>query len=263
MNHSRSVAALLFALSLVGGVEAAEKPVFLYSRYFNAPGENRYTPEGNYREVLDRLRQDFEVRVNDKPLNEENLRGVDVVLVANPSDQGVAGNPPPHHVEARDIREISRFVRDGGAFIVMANQENHNLETDAMNQLLRNFGFQFINRYTDAKLLDLPAQTPVIGGLRWGYYTGNLLLLDPSHSAKPQPWVVNDLQQKPAKGSRDQAGVLLAVSTPGQGRAIAVTDSGWICDWAFNDQGVGGVSLKGQDNWEIFHRLALWAAGRK
>jgi hypothetical protein len=41
---------------------------------------------------------------------------------------------------------------------------------------------------------------------------------------------------------------------------IVVTDAGWICDWAFNEKGVGGVALKGQDNWEIFHRLARWAA---
>lgn len=29
----------------------ATKPVFLYPRYFNAPGENRYLPDGNYKDV--------------------------------------------------------------------------------------------------------------------------------------------------------------------------------------------------------------------
>ncbi len=65
---------------------------------------------------------------------------------------------------------------------------------------------------------------------------------------------------KPPKGTRDEPGVLMAVSEPGRGRVIVVTDAGWLADWAFNEKGVGGVALQGQDNWEIFRRLALWAA---
>jgi hypothetical protein len=245
-------------------VDAAEtKPVFLYSRYFNAPGETRYLPDGNYKDLLQRLGQDFEVRVHDQPLNAPNLAGVSVVLVANPSDKAVEGHPPPHHVDARDVTALTQFVQNGGALIVMGNQENHNLEVADMNRLLKQFGLQFTNLHTDAKLLPLPRTTPIIGGLRWGYYTGNLVLLDKSHAARPRGLVVNDLAVKPAKGPRDQAGVLLAVAEPGRGRVIAVTDAGWVADWAFNDQGVGGVALKGQENWEIFHRLSLWAAGKR
>jgi hypothetical protein len=253
---------LLLAICSTTKTEAGEsKPVFLYSRYFNAPGEDRYSPEGNYKEVLDLLRKDFEVRVNDKPLDKENLKGVVVVLVANPSDKAVAGHPAPHHVDEKDIREITRFVQGGGGFIVMANQENHNLDIADMNKLIGRFGIQFTNLYTDAKKLVLPADVPIIGGLRWAYYTGNLLLLDKSNRAKPQAVVTNDLKQRPEKGPRDQAGVLMATASPGKGHVVVVTDSGWLCDWAFHDIGVGGVALKGQDNWEIFHRLALWSAG--
>ena len=43
---------------------------------------------------------------------------------------------------------------------------------------------------------------------------------------------------------------------------IVVTDAGWITEGAFKDEGIGGVALKGQENWEIFRRLALWASGR-
>jgi hypothetical protein len=242
---------------------AGEKPVILYSRYFNAPGEDRYLPDGNYKEVLERLKKDFEVRVHDKPLNAENLEDVQLVLVANPSDKGVAGNPPPHHVDNEDIADIKRFVDRGGGFIVMGNQENHNLDIVDMNKLLVRFGIVFTNVYTDAKLLELPASTPVIGGLKWGYYTGNQLLLDRSNTCRPEPLVVNDLHQKPAAGTRDAAGILMATATYGKGRVLVVTDAGWLCDWAFADKGVGGVALKGQDNWEIFHRLALWLTSRK
>jgi hypothetical protein len=257
---------ILAALIALFGSSAAfcaeQKPVLLYSRYFNAPGEARYLPDGNYKEVLDLLGKQFEVRVNDKPLTVENLRDVNVVLVANPSDKAVGDNPRPHHVNNADIREITNFVEKGGGFVVMGNQENHNLEIEDMNRLLTRFGIQFTNLYTDAKKLVLPKETPVIGGLRWAYYTGNLLLLDSKNSAQPRVLVANDLKQKPEKGERDQPGVLMASATPGKGHVLVVTDAGWICDWAFHEQGVGGVAIKGQDNWEMFRRLALWSAGK-
>jgi hypothetical protein len=142
----------------------------------------------------------------------------------------------------------------------MGNQENHNLEIEDTNKLLANFGLQFTNRYTDAKKLVLPKATPIIGGLRWAYYTGNQLLSMADHKAKPRSLVDNDLAQKPLKGTRDEPGSLLAIAEPGRGRVVAVTDSGWIASFAFNEEGVGGVAVKGQDNWEIFRRLGRWAA---
>ena len=142
----------------------------------------------------------------------------------------------------------------------MENQENHNLEIEDSNKLLGRFGIQATNSYTDAKKLVLPKETPIIGGLRWAYYTGNLLLLDSAHPAKPRALAMNDLNQKPVGGPRDQSGCLLAVAEPGKGRVVVVTDSGWITDAVFSEQGIGNVAIKGQDNWEIFRRLARWAA---
>ncbi len=40
------------ALSVVAVQAADTKPVFLYSRCSNAPGETRYLPDGNYKELL-------------------------------------------------------------------------------------------------------------------------------------------------------------------------------------------------------------------
>ena len=252
---------LLLLSERAPSLRAAEpKPVFLYSRHFNAQGEARYLPDGNFKDVLQRLGKDFVVRVHDQPLTAMTLQDVKVVMIANPSDRAVKGNPLPHHFTAADLTALQQFVGAGGALILLGNQENHNLETEDTNRLLRQFGLQFTNRYTDAKLLPLPKETPVIGGLRWAYYTGNQILIDTQHSARPRALVSNDLRIKPAQGPRDEPGALLAVAEPGRGRVIVVTDAGWICDWAFEEKGVGGVALKGQDNWEIFHRLALWAA---
>jgi hypothetical protein len=260
INRAVRFLPLLLCVVAIAARAAEPKPVFLYSRYFNATGEERYLPDGNYKEVLGRLSKDFDVRVSDQPLTTKTLSNVKVVLLANPSDKAVAGNPPPHHVGPDDVAAIKRFVEGGGALIVMGNQENHNLEVEDLNKLLRQFGLAFTNLYTDAKLLPLTRATPIIGGLRWGYYTGNQVLIEKGHTAKPRSLVTNDLKIKPAKGDRDTAGSLMAIAEPGRGRVIVVTDAGWLSDWAFNDKGVGGVALEGQDNWEVFRRLARWAA---
>lgn len=239
--------------------DATTKPVFLYSRYFNAKGEKRYEADGQYRDVMERLGGRFEVRVNDLPLEGENLKGVAVVMIANPSDKAAGKNPPPHHVTAKDVAELTRYVRGGGGLIVMGNQENHNLEIHDMNALLGEFGMRFENRYTDAKQLVIPKDVPIVGGLRWAYYTGNQVVVEANHPARARPLVVNDLAQKPLGGPRDPEGTLLAVAEPGAGRVIVVTDAGWLTNDALSGKGIGKVAIKDHDNWEIFLRLATWA----
>src|SRR5712691_221136 len=87
-------------VDLVAADSLAKKPVLLYSRYFNAVGEARYQPDGTYKEILTRLRDEFDVRVHSQPLNVQTLAGVHVLLIANPSDKAVGTNPPPAHITA-------------------------------------------------------------------------------------------------------------------------------------------------------------------
>jgi hypothetical protein len=148
----------------------------------------------------------------------------------------------------------------GGSLILMGNQENHNLETEHINRFLGLIGLKWVPRHTDAKKLVLSDDVALIGGLRWAYYTGNQIEITPNHPARPRALVMNDLSQRPARGSRDEPGCLLALAEPGRGRVVLVTDAGWICNSAFDEAGVGGVALTGQDNREIFLRLARWAA---
>jgi hypothetical protein len=260
-----TLAALLSFAALSGpsaaGDPAGGRPVLLYSRHFNAEGETRYLPDGTFKDVLGRLREHFDVRVHARALTKETLADVKLVLIANPSDKSVGSHPPPAHFSPADIRTMTRFVEAGGGLIIMANQENHNLEVEDTNKLLAGFGLQLTNLYTDAKQLVLPKQTPIIGGLRWAFYTGNLLRLDSAHAARPRPLIQNDLAQKPPKGTRDQPGVLLATAEPGKGRVVVVTDAGWITDDALSGKGIGGVAITEHDNWEIFLRLTTWAAG--
>jgi hypothetical protein len=262
--HLRFATFFALALSAAATTFAADtaKPVFLYSRYFNAPGEARYQPDGTYKALLEKLTNDFIVRVSTNSLTAQTLRDVSVVLIANPSEKAVGTNPPPPHVTTRDITELTQFVERGGGLIVMGNQENHNLEVEQMNELLKIFGMQMTNRYTDAKLLPIRNDQPIIGGLKWAYYTGNLVLLGANHPARPRALVTNDLSIKPPRGTRDEPGALMAAAERGRGRVVVVTDAGWLTSDVFNDKGIGGVILKPHDNYEIFRRLAHWAAGQ-
>src|SRR5258706_79812 len=107
---------VLILLSLIGAVVSAadspakSKPVLLYSRYFNAEGENRYLPDGNYKEVMRLLREEFDVRVHSQPLTAKTLADVKLVLIANPSDKTVGANPAPHHFSKADIKALSQFI---------------------------------------------------------------------------------------------------------------------------------------------------------
>lgn len=265
MNYS-ALATLALALTAfswpLAAAEATRKPVLLYSRYFNAVGETRYQPDGNYKEVLTRLRGEFEVRVHAEPLTARTLAGVNVVLIANPSDKAAGTNPPPHHVAAGDITVLTQFIEQGGGLFVMGNQENHNFEFTDLNKLMARFGLQFVDRHTDIKLLPVPKPTPVIGGLNWLYYSGGQVLLTTGHAARPRALVSNDLAVKPINGPRNEAGCLLAVAEPGKGRVVFVTDAGWVTDDSLAGKPIGEVTVKGADNWEIMRRLSHWAAGR-
>ncbi|MDX1953041.1 MAG: hypothetical protein SFY81_12740 [Verrucomicrobiota bacterium] len=261
MLHLSRSFLLLLTLALPALTCAADKPVYYYNRHFNALGEPWYHPDGNYSQVLSNLNHHFSVRADLDPLSSGSLDSTRVLMLVNLSAAAAGTNPPPNHLSDSDIELITRFVEKGGALIFLSNQpQGHNLEMEKSNQLLEKFGIQMTNNVTDAKKLLIPKGVPIVGGLRWAYYTGNSLLLDPSHPAAPRPLVKNDLNQKPIAGTRDAEGVLAAIAEPGKGRVVIITDAGSIADFAFLEQGVGGVAIKGQDNMEFFNRLVQWAA---
>src|ERR1043166_7527022 len=126
----------VMVLALVSGIESLSgpaalaaqppsKPVLLYSRHYNAEGENRYLPDDTYKQVIQRLRQDFDVRVHNKPLTRETLADAKLLFIVKPSDKAVGSHPAPPHVSAADIKVLTTFVNNGGGLIVSGNQENH------------------------------------------------------------------------------------------------------------------------------------------
>lgn len=257
------VKALKYAICLLllcSATLMAAQPVFLYARHFNAEGEKRYVPDKDYSQVLERLGETFEVRVNRDEPTLMNLLDVDVILISNPSQSAVSGHPAPPGFSAAMVGRLVDFVRNGGGIIIMGNQENHNLELESTNQLLAHFGMGFEETFTDIKALAIPDNVPMVGGLRWGYYSGNLVTIDAGHVASPVTVIENDSTQPLLKGTRDAKGALLASATLGKGRVIVVTDAGWITNTVLSGPGIANVKIPDHHNFEIFRRLSLWAS---
>ncbi len=265
---SRFVLAALVSMILLSGCgqkEAGEKssgkPVFLYSNYYNAEGENRYPADGNFSEIMKEFSKDFQVRVHADALTAEALSDVQVVFIANPNDKAVDGFPSPPHVSAADIEMLTLYVENGGGLITSHNQANHNLETVAMNRLLGRFGIQITDDFTGPKAIRIPEDTPVVGGFLWAYIIGDSIKIDSTHAASPHAIVTNDLSQKPLVGEDNAEGILMAGAGLGRGRVMVTTDSGWFLNAALNGEEAGGVVIENNDNREIARRLARWVGG--
>jgi hypothetical protein len=231
--------------------------------HYQATGENRYAPEGTYRDILEILRRDFDVRVSEVEPTAQSLHGVNVVLIANPNDQAFGTNPPPKHVAAHHVATFRNFIQRGGGLIVLGNQDNHNLETKDLNRLLGEFGMRFEANYTDFKRFTFGPDVPALAGLRWAYYVGNQIQLDPKHPSHPTAWVTNDPGVPLLKGQRNAPGVLLAGAQLGRGRVLVGTDGGWLTANALNGVGIGGYYITDHDNPEIIRRMIDWTAHRR
>lgn len=264
-----TLARALVLLGLVLGLglraaPAAPKPVLWYCLHYQAPGENRYPPDGAYGEAMKLLAPDFEVRVSAERPARGTLRDVAVVLLANPNDDAHGTNPPPRHLNRTDGRALERFVRGGGGLVVFGNQENHNLETAALNRhLLRRFGVELSNAaYQDGKLYTLPPDAPFGAGLRWAFYMGNHVALTGRTDDRVRSVVINDPATPALNGPRNGPGLLLAALSAGRGRVVVATDAGWLGTAALLDQGIGGgFVIRGHDNAELARQMFRWAAG--
>jgi hypothetical protein len=257
-------ALLLFGLLAAFACPAA-RPVLWYCLHYQAPGENRYPPDGAYREAMRVLAQDFKVRVSAERPSRGTLRDAAVVLIANPNDAAHGTNAPPPHLGEADGRALERFVRRGGGLVVFGNQENHNLEINDLNRhLLGRFGLRLSNvGYQDGKLYRLPERAPFGAGLRWAFYMGNHVAFAADHPDGPRPVVMNEPATPALNGPRNGPGTLLAAATPGRGRVVVATDAGWLGNAALLDQGVGGFVILGHDNAEVARQMFRWAAGRE
>ena len=252
--------AAVWAMATCGTAWAqTTRPVLLYTRAFHAVGEKDYAPDGPYADLLKRLGQDFDVRVSADPIGRDTLKGVSVVLIANPNENAIKDGPPPAHISRNDVFHLVNFVQNGGGLIFLSNQSSaHNCEKDDANKLLQHFGVKATHFEVGVKRFDIPKDTPIVGGLRWAFYYGSILDVDKNHLLKPRVLVENQPDIEPVRGMKGLAGPILVSVEAGDGRVIIAGDTGWLTDWAMNQ--TKDDAIRGQDNWTIFQRLSRWVA---
>jgi unsaturated rhamnogalacturonyl hydrolase len=94
----------------------------------------------------------------------KTLRGVDVLIIADPDTPAEAAGPK--YIAAGEIVAVEQWVSAGGRLVLLGNDKG-NAEFERFNQLAARFGIEFVETiYRDAdgkSKLNLTSQSPVLG----------------------------------------------------------------------------------------------------
>lgn len=148
------------------------------------------------------------------------LKGADIYIIVDPDTR--AETASPHYIEKKAIGVITRWVKQGGVLVLMAN-DSGNCEFSHLNDLAGKFGMHFnqvsLNHVTGHNwdmggLTNLP-HSPIFAGVDKIYMkeVSSLTLTGPA-------------KQVLAKNGQ----VFMALSHVGQGYVFAVTDP-----WIYNE----------------------------
>jgi unsaturated rhamnogalacturonyl hydrolase len=161
-----------------------------------------------------------ELTTIDVKADKNSLKGIDVYIIVDPDT--TSENPRPNYILRDDIRAISKWVKDGGVLLILANDQP-NCEFTHLNLLGKEFGIHFnpvtLNRVID-KQYDMAAETnlpshPIFKEVN-KIYMKEVCSLSLSGGAKP---VLTDFNQ-----------VYIAETTFGKGFVLAVGDP-----WLYNE----------------------------
>jgi hypothetical protein len=112
---------------------------------------NFHTADGRYKPFADLLRRDgYRVTGLRAPFSAESLKGVDVLVIANPLHARNANDwspPNPSAFTPAEIAAVHRWVEKGGALFLIAD---HMPFPGAAGELARSFGVEFSNGHARA-----------------------------------------------------------------------------------------------------------------
>jgi len=172
----------------------------------------------------------------------ENLKGTDVYIIVDPDTKKETANP--HYIEEPDINAITKWVKQGGVLVMMAN-DSANVELPHFNRLAAKFGIHFNddirNRVTgtqfDMGAFMVPANDPVLTTAK-KIYLKELCTLTLSGSAKSL--------------FTDKGDVIFATTKYGKGTVFAVGDP-----WIYNEYCNGRLTAD-FDNDKAADDLTKW-----
>jgi len=152
--------------------------------------------------------------------NPKSLSGIDIYIIVDPDT--TSENPKPNYIMANDIKAITKWVKNGGVLLILAN-DKPNCEFTHLNLLGREFGLHFnpltLNRVSGQQW-NMAAETnwpchPLFKGVK-KIYMKEVSSLSLSGNAKA---VLSDNKQ-----------VYIAETPYGKGFVLAVGDP-----WLYNE----------------------------
>jgi hypothetical protein len=202
--------------------------------------------------------RDFTVAANpDRALDPETLAGVDVLVIAHPSDpkweRTVNGASP--RLAAAEIDAIDAFVNDGGGLIVLAETEQDKYGNN-LNDLLARFGVRVENATVQDYEHQRDAPSWVLARLEPPDGTGPDLLarVEAACFYRAGTLALADGGRVLARTHETAAppsAPLAAVAEHGRGRVAVLADSD-----LFGDDCIGEL-----DHADLWLNLVYWAAG--
>jgi Family of unknown function (DUF6421) len=202
--------------------------------------------------------RDFDVAANaDRALDAETLSGVDVLVIAHPSDpkweHTVNGASP--RLTVAEIEAIDAFVRAGGGLIVLAETEQDKYGNN-LNELLARFAVSVENATVQDYEHHLGAPSWVLGRLEPTSGPGPDLLarVDSACFYRAGTLAVSDGAQVIAsthETADPPSAPLAAVAEHGEGRVAVLADSD-----LFGDDCFGAL-----DHSDLWLNLVYWTAG--
>ncbi|MFN4145142.1 MAG: glycoside hydrolase family 88 protein [Runella sp.] len=179
----------------------------------------------------------------------ENLKGVSVYIIVDPDTPKETAQP--NYIQASDIAQIEKWVKDGGTLVLMAN-DTANCEHKHFNQLAAVFGIQFLTKNRN-----------MVQGRNWHQGLINIESPNPIFKNTRQVYIkeLAPLSVKPPAKAlvTDQGDIIMATANIGKGRVFVVGDP-----WLYNEYTDGRlIPIETYPNFSAAKELAQWLLASK
>lgn len=171
-----------------------------------------------------------------------DLQNTDIYIIVDPDRP--QENPSPNYIENQHIKAITKWVKNGGVLVLMAN-DSANVELEHFNKLSCKFGITFThnrNMVKDKNFLIGRINIPV----------GNEVFPNPKAVYLKE---ISAMSVKSPATSliSDKGDVIMAVAKYGKGTVFAVGDP-----WIYNEYADGTRIPKEYENHTAMEELSHW-----
>ena len=155
----------------------------------------------------------------------ENLKNANIYIIVDPDN--LKESPTPNYVQAKDIDEIEKWVKQGGNLILLAN-DTTNCEIPKFNELAKRFGIEFVGPNLN-----------FVQGTQWEQGAVYIPEGNPIFAPLKKIYVKEITQLKLSKTAKSilniKDAVVMAEAQVGKGKVIALGDP-WIYNEYLNNR---------------------------